>query len=112
MLVLTSIVHASPVGVLTNILTILPIIRASGNELSGHGISASVGAEQYGYDVISLSAILDDLYKNSSSRPLVVAPGGFFDYQWYAQLLEVSGSGIVNAVTHHIYNLGGGRCHI
>ncbi|ONK64813.1 uncharacterized protein A4U43_C07F30230 [Asparagus officinalis] len=80
-----------------------------GNELSGRGIGASVAAEQYGEDVISLKAILDDLYKNSSSRPLLVAPGGFFEQQWYAQLLDVSGSGVVNAMTHHIYNLGSGN---
>ena len=83
--------------------------------MSGHGVGASVSAEQYGNDVIALSAILDELYKNSSSRPLLVAPGGFFEQQWYAQLLEVSGSGVVNAMTHHIYNLGAGRfdlCHL
>jgi len=80
--------------------------------LSGHGVGASVSAEQYGNDVIALSAILDELYKNSSSRPLLVAPGGFFEQQWYAKLLEVSGSGVVNAMTHHIYNLGGGRCDL
>lgn len=80
-----------------------------GNELSGRGIGASVSAELYGNDVIHLSNILSELYKNSSTRPLVVAPGGFFEQQWYAQLLQVSGSGVVNAMTHHIYNLGGGN---
>ena len=109
-----SILYVFPFD-LMNFLTILPTLHASGNELSGQGIGASVGAEQYGNDVIALSAILDELYKNSSSRPLLVAPGGFFEQQWYAQLLEVSGSGVVNAMTHHIYNLGAGRfdlCHL
>ncbi|ONK75774.1 uncharacterized protein A4U43_C03F20410 [Asparagus officinalis] len=80
-----------------------------GNELSGHGIGARVGVEQYGKDVINLRSILDELYKDSSLRALLVAPGGFYEQQWYSQLLEVSGSGVVNAMTHHIYNLGAGN---
>ncbi|KAM0951407.1 putative glycosidase [Dioscorea sansibarensis] len=79
-----------------------------GNELSGHGIAASVDAEQYGKDLIALKSILNELYKNSSSKPVILAPGGFFEQEWYAQLLQVSGPGIVNGLTHHIYNLGGG----
>ncbi|KAK8943769.1 Heparanase-like protein 1 [Platanthera guangdongensis] len=79
-----------------------------GNELSGHGIGASVDAKVYGGDLIGLKSVLDDLYKNISSKPLLLAPGGFYERQWYAQLLESSGSGVVDAVTHHIYNLGGG----
>ena len=79
-----------------------------GNELSGSGIGASVGAEQYGKDLISLKAILSDLYKGSRKHPLLLAPGGFFDQKWYAQLLQVSGSNVVDVMTHHIYNLGAG----
>lgn len=80
-----------------------------GNELSGRGIGASVGAEQYGKDVIVLRNILSELYKNSTLRPLLLAPGGFYEQQWYAKLLQVSGSGVVDGMTHHIYNLGGGN---
>lgn len=80
--------------------------------MSGRGIGARVGAEQYGKDVITLSAILAELYKNSSSRPLLVAPGGFFEQKWYAQLLQASGSGVVNVMTHHIYNLGAGMYYV
>ncbi|KAF9667674.1 hypothetical protein SADUNF_Sadunf15G0048200 [Salix dunnii] len=79
-----------------------------GNELSGSGVSASVSAELYGKDLINLKDIVNNLYKNSDLKPALVAPGGFFDKQWYAKLLKVSGSGIVNYVTHHIYNLGAG----
>lgn len=76
--------------------------------MSGRGIGARVEAEQYGRDLIHFRAILDELYEKSHTQHLLLAPGGFFDEQWYSKLLQVSGSGIVNAMTHHIYNLGPG----
>ncbi|KAM7269724.1 hypothetical protein ACFE04_025221 [Oxalis oulophora] len=79
-----------------------------GNELSGKGVGASVDAELYGKDVINLKNIIDDLYKDARSKPALVAPGGFFDQDWFAKFLRVSGSSVVNAVSHHIYNLGAG----
>ncbi|KAM3314975.1 hypothetical protein ACQJBY_033626 [Aegilops geniculata] len=79
-----------------------------GNELSGHGTGARVDAKLYGKDVTELKSILRQLYRAPLSQPLLLAPGGFFDQQWYTQLLQTSGHGVVNALTHHIYNLGGG----
>ncbi|KAM0032992.1 putative glycosidase [Helianthus debilis subsp. tardiflorus] len=79
-----------------------------GNELSGKGIGAMVDADQYGSDVIELRGILDDLYRRFRPKPLLVAPGGFFDKQWFATLLQSSGSEIVNVLTLHLYNLGPG----
>ncbi|KAL2340718.1 hypothetical protein Fmac_008658 [Flemingia macrophylla] len=79
-----------------------------GNELSGKGIGASVAVAQYGKDVIKLKQILGILYENSKFKPSLVAPGGFYDKQWYDKLLQVSGSGIINVLTHHLYNLGPG----
>lgn len=67
-----------------------------------------VNAEQYGSDVIELRSIIDNLYRQFRPKPLLVAPGGFFDKQWFAELLKVSGSQIVNVMTHHMYNLGPG----
>ncbi|KAK4744133.1 hypothetical protein SAY87_010445 [Trapa incisa] len=80
-----------------------------GNELSGSGIGARVAAEQYGKDLIALRKVIHEVYESSHVKPLVIAPGGFFDEQWYAKLLEVSGQGVINAMTHHIYNLGAGN---
>ncbi|KAJ1406267.1 Glycoside hydrolase, family 79 [Sesbania bispinosa] len=79
-----------------------------GNELSGKGIGASVDVAQYGKDVIKLKQILDGLYENSKFKPSLVAPGGFYEKEWYDKLLQVSGSGIINVLTHHLYNLGPG----
>ncbi|KAK8953660.1 Heparanase-like protein 2 [Platanthera guangdongensis] len=81
-----------------------------GNELSGRGVVAKVDALQYGKDLVQLKSVLDALYDTSHIKPLIVAPGGFFDdQQWYAQLLEVSGVGVLNAMSHHVYNLGPGN---
>ncbi|KAG5027951.1 hypothetical protein JHK87_011465 [Glycine soja] len=79
-----------------------------GNELSGKGIGASVGAAQYGKDLIKLKEILRTLYKNSTFKPSLVAPGGFYNKEWFDKLLQVTGPGIVNVLTHHVYNLGPG----
>ncbi|KAH0690578.1 hypothetical protein KY289_017936 [Solanum tuberosum] len=79
-----------------------------GNELSGSGIGASVDAAQYGKDVIQLHNLLNQVYQNTPVRPLLLAPGGFYDPGWFSKLLQVSGRGTVNVLTHHIYNLGPG----
>ncbi|XP_059644837.1 heparanase-like protein 1 [Cornus florida] len=79
-----------------------------GNELSGKGIGAHVFAEQYGKDLIHLKAVISELYKNSQSKPLLVAPGGFYDKGWFDKLLQVSGPDVVNVMTLHLYNLGAG----
>lgn len=87
-------------------------INVAGNELSGKGIGAMVYAEQYGSDLIELRGIIDDLYRRFRPKPLLVAPGGFYDKQWFAKLLQTSGSEIVDVMTHHMYNLGPGLCSL
>ncbi|KAK4775742.1 hypothetical protein SAY87_023703 [Trapa incisa] len=79
-----------------------------GNELSGSGVGARVRADQYAKDLIALKGIINELYKNHDPKPSLAAPGGFFDQDWYTKLLQLSGSGMIDLVTHHIYNLGPG----
>lgn len=57
----------------------------------------------------NLRKIIDELYEKSSIKPTLVAPGGFYEQKWFTDLLQITGSGVVNIVTHHLYNLGAGR---
>ncbi|KAJ1258272.1 hypothetical protein BS78_10G062400 [Paspalum vaginatum] len=80
-----------------------------GNELSGSGVGTRIGADQYAADVIALKTVVDDIYRSSPSKPLVLAPGGFFDPAWFTQLIVRTRPNLLNVITHHIYNLGPGR---
>ncbi|CAL0330605.1 unnamed protein product [Lupinus luteus] len=79
-----------------------------GNELSGKGIGASVGAAQYGKDLKKLKQILHTLYQNKKFKPSLIAPGGFYQKKWFDKLLQVSGSGTIDVLSHHLYSLGPG----
>ncbi|XP_073010808.1 heparanase-like protein 3 isoform X2 [Typha latifolia] len=79
-----------------------------GNELSGSGVGARIGADQYSADVIALKSIVDDAYQGFPSKPLVVAPGGFFDANWFSELVNKTKPNLMDVITHHIYNLGPG----
>jgi hypothetical protein len=78
-----------------------------GNELSGSGVGARIDADQYAADVISLKHIIDSNYQGSS-KPLVLAPGGFFDGAWFTKLVDKTKPNQLDVITHHIYNLGPG----
>ncbi|RWR91030.1 heparanase-like protein 3 [Cinnamomum micranthum f. kanehirae] len=79
-----------------------------GNELSGNGVGARVGADQYAADVISLHSIVNDNYRAIEVKPLILAPGGFFDANWFKELIDRTSPNSMDVITHHIYNLGPG----
>ncbi|KAK3155566.1 hypothetical protein QOZ80_2BG0204840 [Eleusine coracana subsp. coracana] len=78
-----------------------------GNELSGSGVGARIDADQYAADVIALKKIIDSTYQGSS-KPLVIAPAGFFDAAWFTELVSKTKPNQLDVITHHIYNLGPG----
>lgn len=79
----------------------------SGNELCGTGVGVRVAAAQYSSDTISFVSLVQDIYKGVEFQPLIIAPGGFFDANWFKEY--VSKTPKLNVVTHHIYNLGAGN---
>ncbi|XP_022971597.1 heparanase-like protein 1 [Cucurbita maxima] len=81
-----------------------------GNELAGRlSIGASITAAQYAEDLLKLREIIDRLYNNSQQKPLIVAPGAFFDEAWYDEFVRKTGPKVVDVLTHHIYNMGAGN---
>lgn len=78
-----------------------------GNELSGSGVGARISADQYASDVISLRNIVQNVYKGFEVKPLVIAPGGFLDKDWYKEFIHRASKSL-QVVTQHIYNLGAG----
>ncbi|KAJ0982038.1 hypothetical protein J5N97_010293 [Dioscorea zingiberensis] len=82
-----------------------------GNELSAEGVSGRVEGTQYGKDMIVLKKIINKLYKEynkTSEKPKLMAPGGFFNAKWFADMFKASGPGVVDVATHHNYHLGAG----
>lgn len=59
--------------------------------------------------MVRLKSLIAQLYKEIQPKPLLLAPGGFYDKVWFEKFLDVSGPTTVNALTHHIYNLGPGK---
>ncbi|KAK3029878.1 hypothetical protein RJ639_038675 [Escallonia herrerae] len=78
-----------------------------GNELSGNGVGARVAADQYVSDLISLQNTVQNICNGFEVKPLVLGPGGFFDANWFTQLVDKTPNSL-QVVTHHIYNLGPG----
>nr|KJB27356.1 hypothetical protein B456_004G293000 [Gossypium raimondii] len=78
-----------------------------GNELCGTGVGAKVAPDQYASDVKSLENIVQNIYRGFEVKPLVIAPGGFIDTNWFAQFIQRTPKSL-QVVTQHIYNLGPG----
>lgn len=79
----------------------------SGNELSGNGVGARVSADQYASDVNILQNLVDNIHTGFKDKPLVLAPGGFFDANWFKEFIDKTPKSL-QVVTQHIYNLGPG----
>ncbi|KAJ7957716.1 heparanase-like protein 3 [Quillaja saponaria] len=78
-----------------------------GNELCGSGVGTSVAADQYASDTIALRNIVQNAYRDVEPKPLVIAPGGFFDANWFKEFISKTKKSL-DVATHHIYNLGAG----
>ncbi|KAG2691444.1 hypothetical protein I3760_08G009300 [Carya illinoinensis] len=78
-----------------------------GNELSGNGIGTEVSADQYASDIDSLQNIVQNIYAGFEVKPLVIAPGGFFDANWFSEFIKKTPKSL-QVVTFHIYSLGPG----
>lgn len=81
-----------------------------GNELCSEGVSARLDSVEYAKDITRLRLIVNRLYPNASTRPKVLGPAGFYGKEWFDSFLQNIGPGVVDGVTHHIYNLGAGMC--
>ncbi|XP_007011803.2 PREDICTED: heparanase-like protein 3 [Theobroma cacao] len=79
-----------------------------GNELCGSGVGVRVSADRYASDVNSLQNIVQNIYKGFEVKPLVIAPGGFFDANWFTEFVKETPKSL-QVVTQHIYNLGAGN---
>ncbi|XVE71532.1 hypothetical protein DITRI_Ditri10aG0158300 [Diplodiscus trichospermus] len=78
-----------------------------GNELSGNGVGARITANQYAADTAALKSIVQKIYRDFDLKPLVIAPGGFYDSNWFKEFIDKTTKSL-DVVTHHIYNLGPG----
>ncbi|KAJ8751649.1 hypothetical protein K2173_025808 [Erythroxylum novogranatense] len=78
-----------------------------GNELSGSGVGTSVAADQYANDVETLQGVVNSTYAGFKAKPLMMAPGGFFDANWFGRFIDKTPKSL-QVVSHHIYNLGPG----
>ncbi|PWA42308.1 glucuronidase 3 [Artemisia annua] len=78
-----------------------------GNELSGSGVGTKVAASQYAFDTMTLKNIVQEIYEGVEPKPRIIAPGGFFDANWFKEFIDKTPE-TLDIITHHIYNLGPG----
>lgn len=64
-------------------------------------------ASQYAFDTLTLKNVVQEIYKGVEPKPRIIAPGGFFDPNWFKEFVDRT-PGTLDIITHHIYNLGPG----
>jgi len=78
-----------------------------GNELSGPaGVTAHLTPQASAQDYKILRALIDIIWPNNITRPLLIGTDSFFDVDWFTEFLNLNPG--VDVITHHIYSLGPG----
>ncbi|MFS7935280.1 putative glycosidase [Helianthus anomalus] len=57
------------------------------NELSGSGVGTRVTASQNASEHNRPKNIVQKSYEGVESKPLIIAPGGFFDADWFKEFV-------------------------
>ncbi|CAA0813461.1 Heparanase-like protein 3 [Striga hermonthica] len=79
-----------------------------GNELGGRPIlGVAIGVNPYVHDTSVLRDVIQEIYKGSRDKPLVIAPGGIFEPSWFSSYIPKM-NGILDVITHHTYTVGSG----
>ncbi|CAA0813462.1 Heparanase-like protein 3 [Striga hermonthica] len=78
------------------------------NELGGRPIlGVAIGVNPYVHDTSVLRDVIQEIYKGSRDKPLVIAPGGIFEPSWFSSYIPKM-NGILDVITHHTYTVGSG----
>ncbi|KAJ7555965.1 hypothetical protein O6H91_05G063200 [Diphasiastrum complanatum] len=72
----------------------------------GNELDIFIPASNYARDARTFRNIVDNIYQNSPTKPLLVAPDALFHKDWYQEFLQSIGPEVINVTTYHIYNLG------
>ncbi|KAL3624218.1 hypothetical protein CASFOL_033034 [Castilleja foliolosa] len=85
-----------------------------GNELGGRPIGVGVAPNVYASDTNALHTLIREIYEgannnnnNSKNKPLILAPGGIFESDWFKRYIAKT-KGVLDVITHHVYSLGSG----